>query len=70
MKSFTEKVQLVWVAPTLEQKKELLLDIVENFQYKDKQEQFRHKVHSIKTKYKADKLASDIALRGEGLNVL
>ena len=70
MKSFTEKAQAVWGVTSLAEKKALLLDIVEDFQHKDKQEQFRYKVNSIKSTFAADKLAGDLALRGEGLQVV
>jgi len=70
MKSFTEKAQAVWGVPTLTEKKILLMNMVNDFQYQDKQDQFRRKVNAIKSIREADKLAGDLALRGEGLQVL
>jgi len=70
MKSFTEKAQAVWGVPTLAEKKILLMNMVNDFQYQDKQDQFRRKVNAIKSIREADKLAGDLALRGEGLQVL
>ena len=70
MKSFTEKAQAVWGTDTLTSKKILLLNMVNDFQYQDKQDQFRRKINAITSTVAADKLAGDLALRGEGLQVV
>lgn len=70
MKSFTEKAQSVWGEQTLASKQILLLNMVNDFQHKNKQDQFRRKINSLKSNTAADKLAGDLALRGEGLQVL
>ena len=70
MKSFTEKAQAVWGTDTLTSKKILLLNMVNDFQYQDKQDQFRRKINAITSTREADKLAGDLALRGEGLQVV
>lgn len=62
MKNFEQLAQQIWSVSSLDEKKQLLGEMVNQFQYKAKQEEFRRKVSVLSSNRKADKLASDIML--------
>lgn len=59
----------VWMLPSLEDKKVIALDMVNNFQFRTKSADFINKINSSKSPNALDKLVGDIVLAGEGLAV-
>ncbi len=73
MKNFEAQAALVWAAPTLEEKKDILLEMVGQFhskgQFNVNVGRWTRSVEWCKSKREADRMASSLAL-GEGLKVL
>lgn len=62
MNNFSDLAQQVWVTSTLEGKKAILLQMIDQFKFKAKVDQFKRKVQSITRTSQCDKMASDLAL--------
>ena len=62
MKNFESIAQEVWKAKSLGEKKSLLIDMVMNFDHKDKTTKFLQVIANLNSLARADKLASDIML--------
>ena len=60
---FESLAQDVWQAKSIGEKKEKLVEMVIQFEHKDKQGQFLQVIADLNSLAKADKLASDIMLR-------
>lgn len=60
--NFEKQCQQVWKTSDINQKKELLLLMINDFKFKKNQELFRRKVHNETNVQRLDKLASDIML--------
>lgn len=73
MKNFEAQAQEVWAAPTLEEKKNLLMEMVNQFhskgQFNVNVGRWTRSVEWCKSKREADRMASSLAL-GEGLKVI
>ena len=62
MKNFESLAQEVWAAKSIGEKKTILVEMVMNFQHKDKTTSFLQAIANLTSLAKADKLASDINL--------
>ena len=62
MKNFESLAQDVWKAKSLGEKKTILVEMVMNFDHKDKQFKFLQVIANLNSLARADKLASDIML--------
>ena len=62
-------VKQVWMLTNLEDKKLIVLDLVDNMEFKKKAGEFRAKIASVRNGVAIDKLCADILLSGEGLKV-
>ena len=60
---FESLAQDVWQAKSIGEKKEKLVEMVIQFEHKDKQGKFLQVIANLNSLAKADKLASDIMLR-------
>jgi hypothetical protein len=71
MKRVTDSViQAIWAESDITKKKELLIDVVNNFQYKAKQLQFLEAIEKAKSLARLDKLSADLLLVGDGMRVV
>jgi len=66
----TETLQAIYAEKNIDAKKTLILNIIDNFQYKAKQEQFRASVLRTNSNTKLDTTATNLLLNGEGLRVI
>lgn len=62
MKNFESLAQDVWKAKSIGEKKTILVQMVMNFDHKDKTTKFLQVIANLTSLAKADKLASDIML--------
>ena len=62
MKNFESLTQEVWAAKSIGEKKTILVEMVMNFDHKDKTTKFLQVIANLKSLARADKLASDIML--------
>jgi hypothetical protein len=62
MKNFESLAQDVWKAKSIGEKKTILVQMVMNFDHKDKTTKFLQVIANLNSLAKADKLASDIML--------
>lgn len=62
MKNFESLAQDVWKAQSIGEKKTILVQMVMNFDHKDKTTKFLQVIANLNSLAKADKLASDIML--------
>ena len=62
MKNFESLAQEVWAAKSIGEKKTILVEMVMNFDHKDKTTKFLQVIANLKSLARADKLASDIML--------
>lgn len=62
MKNFESLAQDVWKAKSIGEKKTILVDMVMNFQHKEKTTKFLQVIANLSSLARADKLASDIML--------
>ena len=60
-------VKQVWLLPSIEDKRLVALDMLENMEFKGKIDIFRNKIKTARTSNIIDKLCTDILLSGEGL---
>ena len=70
MKTLTEHTQAVWAETDLSAKKELANLMIDDFEFKDKQEAFREKLQEAQTGLAVDEIVTNITLVGSGLGVL
>ena len=71
MKKITDDtIKAIWAEQNLEAKKDLLLDVIDNFQYKSKQEHFREAVRNTKSTQRLDFLSKDIFFVGYGMKIV
>lgn len=62
MKNFESLAQDVWKAQSIGEKKTILVEMVMNFDHKEKTTKFLQVIANLNSLAKADKLASDIML--------
>lgn len=62
MKNFESLAQEVWKAQSIGEKKTILVEMVMNFDHKDKTTKFLQVIANLNSLARADKLASDIML--------
>jgi len=62
MKNFESLAQDVWKAQSIGEKKTILVQVVMNFDHKEKTTKFLQVIANLNSLAKADKLASDIML--------
>jgi hypothetical protein len=62
MKNFESLAQDVWKAKSIGEKKTILVEMVMNFDHKDKTTKFLQVIANLNSLARADKLASDIML--------
>ena len=62
MKNFESLAQDVWKAQSIGEKKTILVQMVMNFDHKEKTTKFLQVIANLNSLAKADKLASDIML--------
>ena len=62
MKNFESLAQDVWKAKSIGEKKTILVEMVMNFDHKEKTTKFLQVIANLSSLAKADKLASDIML--------
>ena len=62
MKNFESLAQDVWKAQSIGEKKTILVEMVMNFDHKEKTTKFLQVIANLSSLAKADKLASDIML--------
>lgn len=66
MFDFSKRAQEVWAADSIADKKDLLLDMVDNFMYKGKYDEianrFIRNIQSAKSKKRLDDMAAQLAL--------
>lgn len=62
MKDFTAQAKCVWAAHSGEDKRQLLLKIVKEFDHKQKQAAFRKRISECSSPTELDKLASQLVL--------
>ena len=62
MKNFESLAQEVWKADSIGEKKTILVEMVMNFQHKEKTTKFLQVIANLSSLARADKLASDIML--------
>jgi len=62
MKNFESLAQDVWKADSIGEKKTILVEMVMNFQHKEKTTKFLQVIANLSSLARADKLASDIML--------
>ena len=65
-----DKIKEIWAEQDLDKKKSLLLDVIDNFQYKKKQEHFREAVKNTKSVQRLDFLSKDIFFVGLGMKII
>lgn len=63
-------VQRVWAATTIEEKRQLMSSVIDDFKFKAKQEHFRKAVAAAKNAFVLDKLAGDLVLIQSGDRVI
>lgn len=59
----------VWMLSDLNDKKLIAKDMVDNFEFKSKSDEFKTKIDKCNSGDRLDKLVGDIVLAGEGLAV-
>lgn len=62
MKNFESLAQEVWKAKSIGEKKTILVEMVMNFDHKEKTTKFLQVIANLNSLARADKLASDIML--------
>lgn len=62
MKNFESLAQEVWAAKSIGEKKTILVEMVMNFDHKEKTTKFLQVIANLNSLARADKLASDIML--------
>ena len=62
MKNFESLAQQVWKAKSIGEKKTILVEMVMNFDHKEKTTKFLQVIANLNSLARADKLASDIML--------
>jgi len=62
MKNFESLAQDVWKAKSIAEKKTILVEMVMNFDHKEKTTKFLQVIANLNSLARADKLASDIML--------
>lgn len=62
--------QRVWAATTIEEKRQLMVDVIDSLKFKAKQDRFRRDVAAAKNTFALDKLAGDLALIQSGDRVI
>lgn len=65
-RQFDELAQAVWAAQSVEEKKELLREMVGQFKFKEKQAKFMRKIEMENRPQRLDKLAADLMQVGHG----
>ena len=65
-----DTIKAIWSEQDLDKKKDLLLDVIENFQHKAKQEHFREVVRNTKSTQRLDFLSKDIFFVGLGMKIV
>ena len=68
--NFDELAQGVWAAQTLEKKKELCRQMVDQFRYKEKQNQFYREIDRATNKTRLDRMAADLMQLPHGNRVV
>jgi len=69
MRDLKDWAKQIWILESLEDKKLIAKDMVDNFQFKTKANDFKVKIDNMKSKNKLDSFVGDIVLVGEGLGV-
>lgn len=65
-RQFDELSQAVWAAQSVEEKKALLNEMVDQFKFKEKQLKWRRKIEMENRPNRLDKMAADLMLVGHG----
>ena len=69
MLDFSKRAQEVWAAESIADKKDLLLDMVNNFMYKGKYDEianrFIRNIQTAKSKQRLDDMAAQLALNND-----
>lgn len=63
MKALDSIAQSVWAAATVEDKRALVCEMIDQFQHKAKVDEFKRQVMAMTTKYKLDNFAAQLELR-------
>lgn len=63
MKALDSIAQKVWAAATIEEKRTLVCEMIDQFQYKAKAEEFKRQAMAMTSKYKLDNFATQLELR-------
>lgn len=63
MKALDSLAQKVWAATSIEEKRAHLCEMIDNFQYKSKAEQYKRDVMSMTSAYKLNNFAARLELR-------
>ena len=63
MKALDSIAQKVWAAPTVEEKRTLVCEMIDQFQHKSKAEEYKRQAMTMSTKYKLDNFAAQLELR-------
>jgi len=67
MRDLQDWAKQVWMLTTLEDKKVIALDMVNNFEFKAKANAFETQINKARSLDKLDMLVGNIVLAGEGL---
>lgn len=70
MKTLEQHAKQVWMLPTIEDKKLILMDMVNNFDHKKNIDKFIALITKTNTAKKLDELAANIMLTGSGLKAI
>jgi hypothetical protein len=71
VKKITDTViQAIWAESNIDKKKALLVELVDNFQYKAKQAHFMEAIDKAKSLARLDKLSADLLLVGDGHRIV
>lgn len=70
MDPFTQLTQAVWATSSVEEKKVLLGQMVDQFEFPKKADKFRNLINRTTINHRLDKLATDIMLVGHGEGVI
>ncbi len=66
MNDLSLHLQQVWMLTTLEDKKLVALDLVNNMQFKGNADSFIHAINTSTTTTRIDTLCTDLVMAGEG----
>lgn len=63
MKNLETYAQQVWSAPTLDEKRRILIEMIDSFQHKTKTDEYKNVVATTNSKTRLDQLAANFMLR-------